>query len=232
MKTGRLPLPSADCLPEFYEAVIAGRLVKDFSHQIGNCLFGILGYTEVLLSKMSDGDPLKRRAMAVEQKALTLKRLVDALVELPAGKGEASGINDIALLVRNVVMLLQDTAVKAGVSIKEDYQEVSQQVLDGSRLRQAVYHLLQFSITSAAVDSVKVATQRQDGLSMVIISGAAMKTEGGPSLEALTEETERLSMENLPLYFSRLKVEELGGRLESTAEMGMVTFTITLPPSY
>ncbi|MDH4099491.1 MAG: hypothetical protein OEV28_02805 [Nitrospirota bacterium] len=224
----QLPLPAEDCLHDLYGAAMAGRLTKDFAHQIGNCLFGIMGYTEVLLANMAENDPQRRRVRIIEEQATGLKRLIDGLTEMSSQKESPVELIDIQKLVQQIVLLLHNPAVKAGVTVTEEYQEELPQLnIESARLKRAICSILHYSIGWNSMKHVHISVSSADERVEIRITGAS-PTDGEMPDQANEREGSRLTLDNLPLHVGRMNVDELGGELTSSCENKVMTFTIAL----
>ena len=123
-----------------------GELAAAVAHEVNNPLTGILGFSELLVAELPQGDPRHDEAAVIRDAAVRARSIVRALLEFARPRPPQripTNLNDLA---RATVELVRFRASEAGVRIHAEYAELPSLEIDPDAFRQVLLNLLNNAI--------------------------------------------------------------------------------------
>jgi signal transduction histidine kinase/CheY-like chemotaxis protein len=206
--------------------------LANMSHEIRTPMNAILGFTEVLKSKIKD-DHLKNNLSYISSNGKTLLRLIDDILDISkveAGKIELNyePIN-VSIILNDIKHLFQKIAEEKGLKLvfEIDTTLTEQLLLDKIRLRQILINLIENALKFTDDGYVKVTVVKKtienssDKLNLIIIiedSGIGIqKDQKDRIFEIFTQhknqDTEKYGGSGLGLAISKRLVELMNGKI-------------------
>ena len=136
--------PSAEAAkaPEPERMEMLGRLVGGVAHDFANILTMIAGYSDILLSRIGEKDPLRRELNEIREAANRGARLTEQLLGFTRGQAVQPRPLDLNALVRNLERMLR---LIAGESVELDLvlaPELHNVMADPGQMEQVIMNLV------------------------------------------------------------------------------------------
>jgi signal transduction histidine kinase len=218
-------------------------MVADIAHELRTPLSHLRGYLEAVsdgLVKLDD-----TTVTSLSEEASSLARLVDDLQELSlADAGELKMVfqpEDVSRLIMETVTVLQAKASVKNINIISDLPSRLPEVnIDGHRIKQVLYNLLDNAVTHTGTDGKITVTARQEGdyLNITVAdTGEGIPAEDLPLIferfyRVDKSRTRATGGTGLGLTIAKRLVEAHGGRIDVRSRPGQgTTFIFSLPVS-
>ena len=212
------------------------------SHEIRTPLNGILGMTQVLLSRRGLAPEVTEPLRLIDSAGNTMKAIVDDILDMSQIEHGQVAIDrtELALgrLVDESAGLWRAAAERKGVALIVDMAEPALRIVEDERkLRQMTFNLLSNAVkfTAAGTVNLTVRTTEEQLLIAVRDSGIGIAPDQldlifEPFRQADGGTTRQFSGTGLGLAISQKLAEALGGGITVTSEVGRGScFTLTLP---
>jgi signal transduction histidine kinase len=212
------------------------------SHEIRTPLNGILGMTQVILTDQTLSPGLRERVELMESSGVTMKALVDDLLDMAKMESGAitiqSGLFDLRKALRETIQFWSGQAALKGVALRLDLDGAPARFIgDESRLRQVLYNLMSNALKFTETGEVVLTARTGDnGLELSVTdSGIGIPADQHDHIfEAFAQADSGTSRQyggaGLGLSICRSICAAMGGTVtvRSTTGEGSV-FTVALP---
>ena len=215
-----------------------GELAAVVAHEVNNPLTGILGYAELLVSELPEGDPRREEAAVIRDEAVRARSIVKALLEFARPRPPQRLPTDLNALARSTLELVRFRAHETGVQIVERYGDLPCLEVDPDAFKQVLLNL--FNNAFQAMPSggeLSVSTAGDADLVLVVVRDSGLGMDSGTRSRIFTPlfstHAGAGGGTGLGLSVSLQIVEGHGGTIEveSEPEHG-AAFTISLPTSW
>ena len=210
-----------------------GVLSSEVAHEINNPLGVILGYAAYLENKMNPDDPGFKYIQEIKRESKRCKNIVQDLLSYARVPKPALEETDINALLEQIVDFAAHHTDMDAVNIVTDFDSRLPRIwVDGDQIRQVAMNLM-LNAGAAMPDGGRLAvgtTLNKDGDVKLTFqdSGAGIPPE---NLEKIFEPffTTKARGTGLGLAITKTIVEQHGGRIEVTSEVGQgTTVTVSL----
>ena len=212
-----------------------GELAAAVAHEVNNPLTGILGFAELLMTELPEGDPRHDEAAVIRDEAVRSRTIIRALLEFARPRPPQripSSLNDLA---RSTLELVRYRASEADVRIVAEYGEVPSLEIDPDAFRQVLLNLFNNAVDAMPHGGdLRVTTMAEQERVGVVVADAGVgmddETRGRIFLPFFSTRVGNGGGTGLGLSVSLQIVEGHGGTIdvESTPGHGSV-FTVWLP---
>ena len=212
-----------------------GELAAIVAHEVNNPLTGILGFAELLMTELPEGDPRREEAAVILTEAVRARAIIKALLEFARPRPPQRIPTNLNELARTTLDLQRSRAEKARVEVVEEYADLPLLEVDSDALKQVLLNLLNNSMQAMPYGGqLRVATRAEgDGVAFVVAdTGVGMDTETRSRIFTPFFSTRAGSAggTGLGLSVSMQIVEGHHGTIEVESEPGKgAVFTIRLP---
>lgn len=212
-----------------------GELAAIVAHEVNNPLTGILGFAELLMTELPEGDPRHDEAAVIRTEAVRARTIIKALLEFARPRPPQRIPTNLNELARTTLDLQRSRAQKARVEVVEEYADLPLLDVDSDALKQVLLNLLNNSMQAMPHGGqLRVATRAErDGVAFVVAdTGVGMDTETRSRIFTPFFSTRAGSAggTGLGLSVSMQIVEGHHGTIEVESELGKgAVFTIRLP---
>jgi two-component system, NtrC family, sensor kinase len=224
-----------------------GQLTSSVVHEVGTPLTVIVGRAKMIQSAEAEGEEAKECARIVVEQAEKVTKTVREILDFARVSPQERRSQDISLIVRQMVHLLNPVAVKAGIYLNCDgvtAPAVSR--VDANQIQQVLANLIINAIqsgragghVSVGIEAVKQAPPDGDSQEPISVWAVSVQDDGcGIPEESIARIFESFyttktsgNGTGLGLAISREIVHEHGGWMivESAVDKGS-TFTVCLP---
>ncbi len=213
-----------------------GELAAAVAHEVNNPLTGILGFSELLMDELPEGDPRHEEALVIRNEAVRARSIVKSMLEFARPRQPQripANLNDVA---RSTLELIHFRASQAAVRIVADFADLPRLEVDPDAFRQVLLSLYSNAIDAMPSGGIlRVATVDQPDRVGVVVAdeGVGMDDETRRRIFTpfFTPRTGTGGHE-LGLSVSLQIVEGHGGTIEVESRPGSgSTFTVWLPRS-
>lgn len=220
----------------------------NISHEIRTPLNSILGFSDLLISELSDANliDLKEFAESIKRGGVRLLNLMDNIIEISLIESSKAELNletfNINLILDPVVNSFQATANEKHLFIEKEYLNDFKVTTDSRRLSLVLRNILDNAFKFTDKGGVKVKTfvktdfeNKELGVIEIIDTGIGISEKFMAKLfEPFTQESTGLNREyegiGLGLNLSKRLIEILGGKIEIVSESNKgTTVRIFLP---
>jgi signal transduction histidine kinase len=208
------------------------------AHEVNNPLTGILGYAELLISELPDGDPRREEAAVIRDEAVRARSIVKALLEFARPRPPQHLPTDLNVLARSTLELVRFRAHETGVQIVEQYGDLPCLEVDPDAFKQVLLNLFNNAFQAMPHGGhLSVSTAGDADRVLVVVRDSGLGMDSGTRSRIFTPffstRTGVGGGTGLGLSVSLQIVEGHGGTIEveSEPELGS-TFTISLPTSW
>ena len=222
--------------------IVKSRFLANMSHEIRTPLNGVLGLSDVLSRRRLDGESAGL-VVSIGRSARTLLSLVNDLLDLSrveAGRMELEHAPmDVEAAAATVAEMLVPSCRKKGIEFVLDVGHDVPRSVMGDRLRfeQVLTNLVGNAVKFTAEGAVTVSLGWGDGSLRVSVedNGIGIPAEKCATIfdafsQADTSTTRRYGGSGLGLAISRQLVQQMGGDIEVTSEVGVGSkFSFALP---
>ena len=208
------------------------------THEARNAMTGVLGFTQLMLKKWPPQTQAAQELLqGIEREAGRVIQLLNNFLHFTRSGTGARGRVDLAEVAHALVQLVNHRAQMDGVEVKLDLDDNVPDVTgDAGELRQVLLNLVLNAVqASARGGEVRIqATRGGDGWAEIRVAddgcGIASAHESKLFSPFFTTKPSDQGT-GLGLYVSKQIVEEHGGTIAVTSEVGRgTTFTVRLPP--
>jgi signal transduction histidine kinase len=217
--------------------------VSDLSHEIRTPLNSIVGATDLLTGTSLSLEQREYMTILRRSSSALLALVSDILdfTKIEAGRLELESVPFVpAALVREVVELLKQSAMRKGLALTSDVSNVAAQRYEGDphRLRQILVNLVGNAIkfTAEGRVSVEASNDADTALRFVVTdTGIGISAEKLPSIfesfrQVNASTTRQYGGTGLGLAISKKLVERMGGSIRVESEEGRGTrFHVSVP---
>jgi two-component system NtrC family sensor kinase len=123
-----------------------GELSAAVAHGVNNPLTGVLGYAELLLADLPQGDPRRGELEIIRNEALRARDIVRALVEFARPNDPSRTRVDLCDTVRAALDLVRDHFGRRGITLVDALLPVPPVDVDPSAIQQIVLNLCQNAV--------------------------------------------------------------------------------------
>jgi signal transduction histidine kinase len=211
-----------------------GELSAGLAHEIRNPLGSIRGTAEILQDGIPPGDPRAEFAQILVREVDRLNRVVRDFLDFARPAEPDRGPLDLNDLLRDVLALTRQQAVKQGIELKLTAGAIPPVAARGEQLRQAFLNLVLNAMQAMPHGgTLQVATEPRDDLVLVRFQDTGV----GIPAEHLARIfnpffTTRQEGTGLGLAITHRIVQGHSGRIDVTSRPGAgTTFTLTFPPA-
>jgi two-component system sensor histidine kinase HydH len=208
-----------------------GELGAVMAHEIRNPLAGIKGYAQ-LTESADDLEQAQLYAAKIVTQSLRMEFLVDDLLSFAHEDRGERHLTDLAVLVRDCVMMIRMEAEPEGVEVTHKPQAAMKALIASDRIIQLLLNLLKNGIQAMPGGGelhVELIETRSDAIIKICDSGIGIPSESLPHIFDPFW-TSKAKGTGLGLALCRKVAKEHGGSLEVESTVGVGTiFTVTLP---
>ena len=154
-----------------------GELAAGVAHEVNNPLTGVLGYAEILLEDIPEGDPRRADVATIRTEALRARAIVRALRDFARPHEPEPTPTDLPTLVTRTLNLLRYPLVKAGVIIQESHGELPLIELDPQAIQQVILNVLTNALQAmpdGGTLKVETSVDGAEGVVTITDSGVGM----------------------------------------------------------
>ena len=212
-----------------------GELAAIVAHEVNNPLTGILGFAELLLTELPEGDPRREEVAVIRTEAVRARTIIKALLEFARPRPPQRIPTDLNELARTTLDLQRSRAQKARVEVIEEYADLPLLQVDGDALKQVLLNLLNNSIQAMPHGGqLRVATRAEgDDVAFVVADtgvGIDAETRNRIFTPFFSTRAGSAGGTGLGLSVSMQIVEGHHGTIEVESEPGKgAAFTVRLP---
>jgi two-component system NtrC family sensor kinase len=213
-----------------------GELAANIAHEINNPLTSVLGYTTHLLKTLDLPESPRRILGMMEQETLRVRKIIRNLLDFARQKPSRMQPADITVPLRETLALVQGIALKASISIHEDYPPAPVIVnMDHNEIKQVFINIVNNAIQAMPKGGdlrVRIDQINAQEISVVFSdSGIGISHEHlGRIFEPFFSTKDNGDGTGLGLSVSYGIVRNHGGRIEAESEVGKGSvFRICLP---
>jgi PAS domain S-box-containing protein len=128
-----------------------GKMAAGIAHEINNPIAIILGFTELLMERFSDGVKEKQMLKTIERQGEKCKRIVENLLVFSRVPETATVVTDVASDMKKVVNIVKNTLLTSKIDLKTDVEKNLPRVKGDSYQLEQVY----LNIISNAIAAMK-----------------------------------------------------------------------------
>ncbi|HEX7544197.1 MAG TPA: ATP-binding protein [Candidatus Limnocylindrales bacterium] len=212
-----------------------GELAAIVAHEVNNPLTGILGFAELLLTELPEGDPRREEVAVIRTEAVRARTIIKALLEFARPRPPQRIPTDLNELARTTLDLQRSRAQKARVEVIEEYADLPLLQVDGDALKQVLLNLLNNSLQAMPHGGqLRVATRAEgDDVAFVVADtgvGIDAETRNRIFTPFFSTRAGSAGGTGLGLSVSMQIVEGHQGTIEVESEPGKgAAFTVRLP---
>jgi signal transduction histidine kinase len=152
-----------------------GELAAAVAHEVNNPLTGILGFAELLLDEMPDGDPHHTEIAVIRDEAVRARTIVRALLEFARPRPPQRIPTDLNGLATSTLDLIQYRAQQAEVLITTGLGDLPRLELDPDALSQVLLNLFNNAIDAMPRGGeLRVVTKEEGGRVCVSVADTGM----------------------------------------------------------
>ncbi len=118
-----------------------GELAGAVAHEVNNPLTGILGFSELLLGGLPEGDPRRVEAQMIRDEAIRARSIIRALLELARPRLLQRIMTSLNDLTRSTLDVVRPRAYQAGVEIVANYGDVGSLDIDPDAIGEVLPNL-------------------------------------------------------------------------------------------
>jgi signal transduction histidine kinase len=213
-----------------------GELAAGVAHEVNNPLTGVLGYSELLLEEMAEGDPHRVDVQTIWNEAMRARSIVRALRDFARPTAPVMIATDLPDLVTRALDLLRYALQRANVMIVESHDELPAIELDSQSIQQVFLNVLTNALQAMPEGgTLTVKTFRRDSDAVVRIADTGEGMDEGVSAQAFVPfftRRQESGATGLGLSASLGLVEIHGGSIHLDSTVGVGTAVeIRLPIS-
>lgn len=215
-----------------------GELAAVVAHEVNNPLTGILGYAELLITELPDGDPRREEAAVIRAEAMRARSIVKALLEFARPRPPRRLPTDLNVLARSTLELVRFRAHETGVQIVERYGDLPCLEVDPDAFKQVLLNLFNNAFQAMPEGGqLSVSTARDADRVLVVVRDSGRGMDGETRSRIFTPFFSTRAGAGggagLGLSVSLQIVEGHGGTIEVESEPGRgAAFSISLPTSW
>ncbi len=152
-----------------------GELAAAVAHEVNNPLTGILGFAELLMGELPEGDVRRDEVAVIRDEAVRARTIVKALLEFARPRPPQRVSTDLNQLVTSTIDLVHYRARQAEVLITTGFGDLPRLEIDPDALKQVLLNLLNNAIDAMPRGGeVRVATRRVEGRVCVSVTDTGM----------------------------------------------------------
>ena len=154
-----------------------GELAAGVAHEVNNPLTGVLGYAEILLEDLAEGDPRRADVATIRNEALRARAIVRALRDFARPRAPEPTPTDLPTLVTQTLDLVRYPLVRGGVIITESHGKLPPIELDPQAIQQVVLNVLTNAMQAmpdGGTLTVETAVAGTDALVKITDTGVGM----------------------------------------------------------
>jgi signal transduction histidine kinase len=137
-----------------------GQLVAGVAHELNNPLTAVIGYSDLLVDQATDSTKPKLEKLGVE--ARRIKKIIDNLLSFARPQAEERRAHDIAVVVRESLMLCEYQIRKAGITVEIDFApDLPKVEINGGQFKQVFVNL--FTNCANALEEAREKKIRVEG---------------------------------------------------------------------
>lgn len=224
-----------DQLVQSEKLAAIGQLAAGVAHEINNPIGVMLGFSQVLLKRTTEGDPMYKPLSTIEREGLRCKKIVQNLLDFARHNKPNPERIDMNQVIEDALALVEHQTGNAAVRLSKTYSPGLPQVLaDANQLQQVFLNIL-LNAYQAMPDGgeLKIVTHRDNDHICVVFtdSGPGISTENLKHIfEPFFTTKEVGKGTGLGLSVSYGIVEQHGGtiQVQSDGKTG-TTFTVKMP---
>ena len=215
-----------------------GELAAAVAHEVNNPLTGILGFSELLLDELPEGDSRHDEAAVIHSEAVRARSIIRALLEFARPRPPQRIPSDLNGLASTTLELVRFRAHQAGIVIVEEYNDVPCLEIDPDAFKQVMLNLLNNALDAMpSGGQLRISTRATDERVGVIVADSGIGMDPDTRARVFTPffstRSDSESGTGLGLSVSLQIVEGHGGTIEVDSEPGLgSTFTVWLPAAW
>jgi len=216
-----------------------GTLTSGVAHEINNPLTGIIGYTEMLLMKDEENEPIKKYLNKIYDSAIRCKRIVENMLIFSRQTLPQKSLENINEIIDRTIELHEYSLRKNKVEIDRSYDEVPYLSMDRQQMQQVILNLLinaeqaiSEAKTSGKIEIKTIYDKRDKKIILTIAdNGAGIPKEILPKIFDPFFTTKPVNIgTGLGLSITHGIITEQQGTISVESDVGKgTTFMITLP---
>jgi len=218
--------------------VAVGRLAAGVAHEINNPLSGVLGFAQVLLQEIPEGNAWRRDVGKIEEGAKRCKKIVSDLLTFSRQEDFEMELADIREVIDSTLSLCQNQILLEKVKIIRDYEENLPKLrVSIPQIEQVFLNLITNAIQAMSEgEELKISTRWGNGGDSVEISftdtGKGIEKENLPRIFEpfyTTQEVGKGTGLGLSVSYEILKRHNGSIKAESEGEGKGARFMVILP---
>jgi signal transduction histidine kinase len=214
------------------------------SHDIRTPLNAIIGYTELLIGGIDDGQERAKALSAISTSGHTLLQLINDVLDLSkleSGKMDIKPeLTDVREIVSSVLHSFDVTTMNSDVALKEEYGPLPLLEIDPQRIRQILFNLIGNAVKFTEHGEICVRASfrnnmsNENGVLTVSVSDTGCGIADGEKEKIMTPYVQagtkaKTKGTGLGLAICKQLATRMGGRLTFVSELGKgSTFTLEL----
>ena len=212
-----------------------GELAAIVAHEVNNPLTGILGFSELLMAELPEGDPRREEAEVIRTEAVRARTIVKALLEFARPRLPQRIPTDLNDLARSTLDLQRSRSRQARVEVIEEYAELPLFEADSDALKQVLLNLLNNSMQAMPHGGqLRVSTRAEGGDVALVVADTGIGMDADTRNRIFTPffstRAGSAGGTGLGLSVSMRIIEGHHGTIEVESELGQgATFTVRLP---
>ncbi|MCS7185238.1 MAG: HAMP domain-containing histidine kinase, partial [bacterium] len=134
---------------------VVGQLAGGVAHEINNPLVSVLGYTQMLLEKLPDGDARKEQLKKIEHSARRCANIVKALLDFSKSTEYRFEFENIVKIIEDTLDFVETEIKKYGIHVEKIYEFKDKVFVSISHIQQAFLNIISNSINAMKGSEIK-----------------------------------------------------------------------------